>query len=105
MKENPIRSLPGIPYLFGVLLLTALAVWGFVSAVNTPDGMVSGWMILARIVVDVVALLSLVGQNMVEHTQAAVLILFGKYVGTVKENGLRWNDPFKAKRKVSLRVR
>ncbi|MDG6348756.1 SPFH domain-containing protein [Luteimonas sp. 8-5] len=105
MKENPIRSLPGIPYLFGVLLLTALAVWGFVSAVNTPDGMVSGWLILGSVVVAVVALLTLVGLYMVEPNQAAVLSLFGKYVGTVKENGLRWNNPFYAKRKVSQRVR
>jgi hypothetical protein len=42
---------------------------------------------------------------MVEPNQAAVLSLFGKYVGTVKDNGLRWNNPFFAKRKVSLRVR
>jgi regulator of protease activity HflC (stomatin/prohibitin superfamily) len=34
-----------------------------------------------------------------------VLSLFGKYVGTVKENGLRWNNPFYAKKKVSQRVR
>src|SRR5690606_14126280 len=105
MKENPIRSLPGIPYLFGVLLLTALAVWRFVSAVNAPDGMVSGWLILGSVVVAVVALLTLIGLYMVEPNQAAVLSLFGKYVGTVKENGLRWNNPFYAKRKVSQRVR
>src|SRR5690606_27503769 len=105
MKENPIRSLPGIPYLFGVLLLTALAVWGFVSAVNTPDGMVSGWLILGSVVVAVVALLTLIGLYMVEPNQAAVLSLFGKYVGTVKEQGLRWNNPFYSARKLSLRVR
>ena len=105
MKENPLRSLPGIPYLFGVLLLTALAVWGFVSAVNTPDGMVSGWLILGSIVIAVVALLTLVGLYMVEPNQAAVVSLFGKYVGTVKDNGLRWNNPFFTKRKISLRIR
>ena len=31
--------------------------------------------------------------------------LFGKYVGTVKENGLRWNNPFFSKKKISQRVR
>src|SRR5690606_28172336 len=36
---------------------------------------------------------------------SAVLSLFGKYVGTVKENGLRWSNPFFTKRKVSLRIR
>ncbi|MEG3193828.1 SPFH domain-containing protein, partial [Lysobacter sp. D1-1-M9] len=33
------------------------------------------------------------------------LSLFGKYIGTVHDNGLRWNNPFFTKRKVSLRVR
>ncbi|MGH8078685.1 MAG: SPFH domain-containing protein, partial [Lysobacter sp.] len=47
----------------------------------------------------------LVGLYMVEPNQAAVLSLFGKYVGTVKDNGLRWNNPFFSKRKVSQRVR
>src|SRR5690606_5024614 len=31
--------------------------------------------------------------------------LFGRYVGTVKDSGLRWNNPFYSKRKVSLRAR
>lgn len=31
--------------------------------------------------------------------------LFGKYVGTVKEQGLRFNNPFFRARKVSQRVR
>jgi regulator of protease activity HflC (stomatin/prohibitin superfamily) len=48
---------------------------------------------------------ALFGLYMVEPNQAAVLSLFGRYVGTVKDTGLRWNNPFFAKRKVSLRVR
>ena len=55
--------------------------------------------------VGLVAAFCLVGLYMVEPNQAAVLSLFGKYVGTVKENGLRWNNPFYAKKKVSQRVR
>src|SRR5690606_11945064 len=107
MKENSIRSLPGIPYLFGVLLLTALAVWGFIVGIGPdPDnGVTSVWLILGSVLVTVAALLTLIGLYMVEPNQAAVLSLFGKYVGTVKENGLRWNNPFYGKRKVSLRVR
>jgi len=42
---------------------------------------------------------------MVEPNQAAVLSLFGKYVGTVKDQGLRWNNPFYAAKKISLRTR
>ncbi|MDQ2701813.1 MAG: SPFH domain-containing protein [Pseudomonadota bacterium] len=107
MKENPIRSLPGIPYLFGVLVLLALAVWGFIVGIGPdPDnGVTSVWLILGSVLVSVAALLTLIGLYMVEPNQAAVLSLFGKYVGTVKENGLRWNNPFFGKRKVSQRVR
>jgi len=51
------------------------------------------------------AFIGLFGLYMVEPNQAAVLSLFGEYVGTVKENGLRWNNPFYKKKKVSQRVR
>ncbi|MGO4774260.1 SPFH domain-containing protein [Lysobacter sp. 2RAB21] len=47
----------------------------------------------------------LFGLYKIEPNQAAVLSLFGRYIGTVKENGLRWNNPLYAKRKVSQRVR
>jgi regulator of protease activity HflC (stomatin/prohibitin superfamily) len=34
-----------------------------------------------------------------------VLQLFGKYAGTVRDEGLRWTNPFYSRRRVSLRVR
>ena len=107
MKENPIRSLPGIPYLLGVLLLAVIAAWVFAIGIGPdPDnGVASGWLMFAGILVFIVALLTLIGLYKVEPNQAAVVSLFGKYVGTVKENGLRWNNPFFGKRKVSQRVR
>lgn len=46
-----------------------------------------------------------VGFFMVEPNQGRVLTLFGAYRGTVRETGLRWANPFFAKRHVSLRVR
>jgi regulator of protease activity HflC (stomatin/prohibitin superfamily) len=107
MKENPIRSLPGIPYLLGVLVLAIASVWIFAAGLGPdPDnGIVSGWMVLGGVLLFVAALLTLFGLYKVEPNQAAVLSLFGKYVGTVKAPGLRWNNPFYAARKVSLRVR
>ncbi|HEX5131511.1 MAG TPA: SPFH domain-containing protein [Candidatus Krumholzibacteria bacterium] len=36
---------------------------------------------------------------------AAVLVLFGKYSGTVKTNGFHWANPFFRKERVSLRLR
>lgn len=34
-----------------------------------------------------------------------VLVLFGKYIGTVRKNGFFWVNPFYAKKKISLRAR
>ena len=61
--------------------------------------------IVGGLLVNLVAFFCLFGLYMVEPNQAAVLSLFGKYIGTVKENGLRWNNPFFSKKKVSQRVR
>src|SRR5262249_49459064 len=48
----------------------------------------------------------LLGGNMViGPNEARALTFFGRYVGTVKEPGLRWVNPFTAKRLVSLRAR
>jgi len=45
------------------------------------------------------------GFFMVQPNQGRVLQLFGKYVGTVKNTGLRWANPFYSKSRVSLKVR
>ena len=102
MKENPVRSLPGIPMLL-VLLAVALACGAlFFTALVGGDAVPR---LVGSIVVGGIALFCLAGLYMVEPNQSAVLSLFGRYVGTVHDNGLRWNNPFFTKRKVSLRVR
>ncbi len=53
----------------------------------------------------VAILLLLCGFYSLQPNQAAVLSLFGEYVGTDKDPGLRWNNPFYSKRKISQRVR
>jgi regulator of protease activity HflC (stomatin/prohibitin superfamily) len=45
------------------------------------------------------------GFFMVHPNQAKVLQLFGTYVGSVRQTGLRWANPFYSKEAVSLRVR
>ena len=101
MKENPTRSLPGIPVLLGLLVVDALCTWAFIAGAIGEHIAV----LVAALVIGVLAIIALVGLYMVEPNQAAVVSLFGKYVGTVKDNGLRWNNPFYGKRKVSQRVR
>lgn len=103
MKEKPIRSLSGLPLLLLVLALLGLSAWLFITGANASP--VAPVMMLGGVALSVLAMLSLTGLYTVQPNQAVVLSLFGKYVGTVKDNGLRWNNPFFAKRKVSQRVR
>ena len=102
MKETPIRSLPGIPMLLALLALVAAGAW-FAIAGGLHGGSVM--QLIAGLLLAFVAMFCLFGLYMVEPNQSAVVSLFGKYVGTVKENGLRWNNPFFSKKKVSQRVR
>ncbi|MFM9909684.1 MAG: SPFH domain-containing protein [Chitinophagaceae bacterium] len=43
------------------------------------------------------------GVMVVNPNHSWVCVFFGKYVGTVKENGLMWVNPFYARHKISLR--
>jgi regulator of protease activity HflC (stomatin/prohibitin superfamily) len=101
MKENTYRSLPGIPML---LLFLAVMAAGLYLVVGGGAGKAL-MSIIGGCVAITLAGFGLVGLYMVEPNQAAVLNLFGKYIGTVKDGGLRWNNPFYGKKKVSQRVR
>ena len=101
MKEKVIRSLPGVPVLLGLLVVALASGWLAVTGIAAGHVL----QIVLAVVLGTLALLMLIGLYMVEPNQAAVLNFFGKYVGTARENGLRWNNPFYAKRKVSMRVR
>ena len=103
MKEKPLHSLSGLPFLLLVLVLLGLAAWLFFAGARALP--VSPPMMLGGVALAVLALLSLTGLYTVQPNQVAVLSLFGKYMGTVKDNGLRWNNPFFAKKTVSQRVR
>lgn len=50
------------------------------------------------------ALVLAFGFLMVQPNGSRVLLLFGKYVGTVKQNGFYWVNPFYTKKKISLRA-
>ncbi|MFS8064358.1 MAG: SPFH domain-containing protein [Luteimonas sp.] len=101
MKENPIRSLPGIP----VLLMVIVGLLAGVFAIITGASAASPALVVIGALLDTLAIFVVIGLYMVEPNQAAVVSLFGKYIGTVKDNGLRWNNPFFGKKKISQRVR
>lgn len=106
MKEQPIRSLNGLAVLAAILGIAGIAGVVFLVGITGAGGVrPSPVLLLGSVVLMMVAVLPLIGLYTVQPNQAAVLSLFGKYVGTVKDNGLRWNNPFYAKRRVSQRVR
>jgi regulator of protease activity HflC (stomatin/prohibitin superfamily) len=49
--------------------------------------------------------LGFAGLITVNPNESRVLVLFGKYIGTVKRNGFFWVNPFYTKKKISLRAR
>jgi regulator of protease activity HflC (stomatin/prohibitin superfamily) len=51
-----------------------------------------------------IVILILIGFIMVQPNNSRVLLLFGKYIGTVKKNGFFWVNPFYTKKKISLRA-
>ncbi|AXK72375.1 SPFH domain-containing protein [Lysobacter sp. TY2-98] len=101
MKEIQARSLPGIPVLLA-LLVAGLADGAFF--INAAAAAEPSRMVIAA-VVGALLFVCLFGLYMLEPNQSAVLSLFGRYVGSDRHNGLRWNNPFYSKKKVSLRVR
>jgi SPFH domain / Band 7 family len=104
MKENSTGTIPGIPMLLAMLVAAGACIYGFISGVSDPSGP-AVLMIGGSIVGLIVLFFMLMGFYMIEPNQAAVLSIFGKYVGTVKSSGLHWNNPFYSKKKISLRVR
>ncbi|MFC7441310.1 SPFH domain-containing protein [Laceyella putida] len=45
------------------------------------------------------------GFVLIQPNEARVLTFFGRYVGTIREDGFFWTNPFVARKKISLRVR
>ena len=101
MKESPVSTLPGIPVL--LLLLLVVPACGYFVFHGVQAGMPA--VIIAALLVAATSVVLLCGFFMVEPNQAAVLSLFGKYIGTSKDQGLRWASPFYAARKISQRTR
>lgn len=65
----------------------------------------AAWVNVLNVLGLLATLICLKGFFMVHPNQAQVLQLFGTYVGSVRQTGLRWANPFYSKDPVSLRVR
>ncbi len=101
MKEKTVSSLPGIPTVAAAILSILLGLY----LLLLEPLRLSPLLALGAVLLVLLGVFLGAGLYKVEPNQSAVLSLFGRYVGTVREDGLRWSNPFCAKRKVSLRVR
>ena len=80
-------------------LVGALA--GVITSANAENGLGVGLWAIAMVAIS----LLMAGLFTVNPNEARVLTLFGRYVGTVREAGLWYANPFYAKKRISLRVR
>ncbi|MER7835503.1 SPFH domain-containing protein [Streptomyces sp. NPDC096040] len=88
----------GLALLLGLVgLLAAVAL--FVAASVNPGFAVGG------VLVFLAAVIAMRGLNTVAPGEARVVQLFGRYRGTIRQDGLRWVNPFTSRTKISTRVR
>lgn len=91
IQEKRVKAASGWHVLLACLLALplSLVVLGVVGLVGTA----------------LLTLFLLIGLFVVNPNEARVLQLFGRYIGTATDQGLRWANPLCTKRRVSLRVR
>jgi regulator of protease activity HflC (stomatin/prohibitin superfamily) len=97
MREKELKAASG-----GLVVVVSLL--GFAGSIAAIATKVPPLAVLGALGFGLFAFL-LGGLFVVNPNEGRVMQLFGRYVGTVKEPGLRWALPFYSKRRLSLRVR
>jgi regulator of protease activity HflC (stomatin/prohibitin superfamily) len=93
-NEIVFKPASGYTMLVIVFALTALAIFSFITEI-----------FVAGALLGFITFFISSGFFVIQPNQSAVMILFGSYNGTAKENGFFWANPFFTKKKVSLRAR
>lgn len=102
MIREQVRKVPS-GYLLLVLLAVAQLGLGYAIFLTLKAMSISG--LVTAVLASIIVLIMWAGLFMIHPNEAKVLQLFGKYVGTAHEPGLKWANPFYAKTAVSTRVR
>ncbi len=92
----------GFLHLFVNLLLLAAIVFGTMGLVMVAG---DGFAVPFCILMCFIYILQCIGFMVIQPNQSRVLTFFGKYRGTVVDNGFFWVNPFYGKRRLSLRAR
>jgi regulator of protease activity HflC (stomatin/prohibitin superfamily) len=106
-QERPVRAANGWLILVINIALYVATVWGLVAGAMaakayTPGG---GWWFLACGICAILAVFVSTGFFTLQPNEAAVLILFGAYKGTVRDSGFSFTNPLNKRFKISLRAR
>lgn len=105
VRETPAHSIGGgLALLLGLLGLLAGVAMIIVATAVESTGAKAG-LITGGIVIALAAFIAMCGLNMVAPGEARVVQLFGRYRGTIRQDGLRWVNPFTSRTKISTRVR
>src|SRR5512143_1070786 len=100
--ERPTSALSGAAGLIGCLLLLAAGIAVIAHGIARDAPLI---IVFVGLPLFLLSALAAAGLFTVQPNQAVVLILFGTYVGTVRQSGWWWTNPFNTKKRISLRVR
>ncbi|MFL1432760.1 MULTISPECIES: SPFH domain-containing protein [unclassified Nocardiopsis] len=103
-RETTAKSRDGI----GVFLLAVVIVLAGAAVAGTPFLVEAVPFVAALVVGGLIAVFGLflmLGLTMVAPNEARVVQLFGRYVGSVRTDGLRWVNPLTERNAVSTRIR
>lgn len=97
ISERGAKSIPGWPAVWACALLIAAGI--VLVAATGPAGKIAG---VCLIVIGVIGLRGLV---VVVPGEARVVLLFGRYSGTIRSSGMHWVNPLTQRPAISVRVR
>lgn len=87
-----------------MLLIGFSLVIGAIVSDERGHGFPVSWLI-AGVLIDILSFFLMGGFFTLQPNEARVLILFGRYQGSVRTSGFHWTNPLNKKLKVSLRAR
>lgn len=98
--EKIVKPISGLLGFILILLVIGASVYFFLQVKEEADA----WNIVIASLLMVVALFLMRGLLIVQPNHSRVLNLFGKYAGTVKDNGWFFVNPFYTTENISLRA-
>jgi len=107
VRERTAFGAPGLPMLGLGILLVIGGIGAFATNTSRSEQgeQTSAALGVIGVLLLVVGAVLLRGLFMVAPGEARVVQFLGRYVGTVRTDGLRWVNPFTNRRKVSTRIR